>query len=67
MRYFPQRARTRTDIGKKLKICTYCLGDLFANGRCVQCHAHVSITPMSERLAMLRSSIVSVTPPPLPN
>jgi len=65
MRYFPQRARQMTDIGRKLKICTYCVGDLFANGRCVQCHAHVSISPMSERLAMLRSTIVG--PEPLTN
>ena len=38
MRYFPQRARRkRTDIGSKLHICTYCLGDMFDDGRCVQC------------------------------
>jgi hypothetical protein len=62
MRYFPQRARNKTDIGRKLKICTYCLGDMFTNGRCVQCHARVSITPMSERLAMLGSSITRPEP-----
>lgn len=65
MRYFPQRARNRTDIGRKLRICTYCLGDLFANGRCVQCHARISVAPMSERLALLSSSIAG--PEPLPN
>jgi hypothetical protein len=53
MRYFPQRARKK-DIGRKLKICTYCLGDLFANGRCVQCHARVSLPILSEHLSLLR-------------
>lgn len=66
MRYFPQRARNKTDIGNKLKICTYCLGDMFANGRCVQCQARISVTPISERLSLLGSSIAP-QPGPLPN
>ncbi len=39
MRYFPQRARMKTSMSAKLSVCTHCLGDLFADGRCVQCHA----------------------------
>jgi hypothetical protein len=50
MRYFPQRARRKTDIGRKLKICTYCLGDLFADGRCVQCDARSTISPLPEQI-----------------
>ncbi len=42
MRYFPQRALRITNIGAKLNVCTYCLGDLLADGRCVQCHARIA-------------------------
>jgi hypothetical protein len=42
MRYFPQRARMKTSMSAKLSVCTHCLGDLFADGRCVQCNARVS-------------------------
>jgi hypothetical protein len=42
MRYFPQRARMKTSMSTKLGVCTYCLGDLFADGRCVQCHARIA-------------------------
>jgi hypothetical protein len=49
MRYFPQRARKR-DIGKKLKICTYCLGDMFADGKCVQCNTRTGPTPLRQAI-----------------
>jgi hypothetical protein len=62
MRYFPQRARNKTDIGRKLKICTYCLGDMFANGRCVQCQARVTVAPLPDVQALLRQR-----PPAWPN
>ena len=42
MRYFPQRARSKTSMSAKLSVCTHCLGDLFADGRCVQCHAAIA-------------------------
>jgi hypothetical protein len=42
VRYFPGRARRKANIGAKLNVCTYCLGDLFADGRCVQCHAVIA-------------------------
>lgn len=54
MRYFPQRARIKSDIGRKLKICTYCLGDMFAKGRCVQCHARISLSPLSDVPTLIR-------------
>ena len=41
MRYFPERARRKANTGAKLDVCTHCLGDLFADGRCVQCHARI--------------------------
>ncbi len=49
MKYFPQRARKR-DIGKKLKICTYCLGDMFDAGRCVQCNSRNGATPLRQAI-----------------
>ena len=61
MRYFPQRARNKTDIGRKLKICTHCLGDMFANGRCVQCQARISVAPLPDLPTLLRQ------PPAWPN
>jgi hypothetical protein len=42
VRYFPQQARSKANIGAKLNVCTHCLGDLFADGLCVQCHARVA-------------------------
>ena len=42
MRYFPKRARRKANIGAKLNVCTYCLGDLLADGRCVQCQAGIA-------------------------
>ncbi|MEO8458459.1 MAG: hypothetical protein ABI559_11685 [Chloroflexota bacterium] len=51
MRYFPQRARNR-DIGKKLKICTYCLGDMFTDGKCVQCNSRNGATPALRQAIM---------------
>jgi hypothetical protein len=39
MRYFPQRALRKTSMSARLSVCTHCLGDLFADGRCVQCRA----------------------------
>ena len=53
MRYFPQRARRKTDVGRNLQICTYCLGDMFAAGRCVQCNARVSAVPPVELQSLL--------------
>ena len=37
MRYFPRRAPGRATLSAKLRVCTHCLGDLLADGRCVQC------------------------------
>jgi hypothetical protein len=57
MRYFPQRARKKTDLERNLNICTYCLGDMFADGRCVQCHARTSVAAQHDRLHLIRPSI----------
>lgn len=54
MRYFPQRARNKSDIGRKLKICTYCLGDMFADGRCVQCQARINVAQPPDVPTLLR-------------
>ena len=48
MRYFPGRARGKANIGAKLNVCTYCLGDLFADGRCVQCQATIAFDSVRE-------------------
>jgi hypothetical protein len=62
MRYFPDRARKK-DIGRQLKICTYCLGDIFTNGRCVQCNTRTnSIVPLLERAAALNQPSVFQNP-----
>jgi hypothetical protein len=42
MRYFPERARRKVSMSARLSVCTHCLGDLFADGRCVQCHATIA-------------------------
>lgn len=64
MRYFPQRARKKTDLARSLKICTYCLGDMFADGRCVQCHARISVSSQHDRLHLIRPSIAWQGPLP---
>ena len=45
MRYFPKRAQRKANIGAKLNVCTHCLGDLFADGLCVQCHVDIQQDP----------------------
>jgi hypothetical protein len=32
----------KASVSAKLSVCTHCLGDLFADGRCVQCHARIA-------------------------
>lgn len=56
MRYFPQRAQ-RKSIERSLNICTFCLGDMFADDQCVQCHARVSRVPLYERLQLTGASL----------
>ena len=48
MRYFPQRAQRKANIGAKLNVCTYCLGDLLADGLCVQCHAGIALDSVQQ-------------------
>ena len=48
MRYFPERARRKTSMSAKLSVCTHCLGDLFADGRCVQCQARIAFSSVRQ-------------------
>jgi hypothetical protein len=48
MSYFPQRARRKENMPAKLSVCTHCLGDLFADGRCVQCHARIAFSSVRQ-------------------
>jgi hypothetical protein len=38
----------RTSLSAKLSVCTHCLGDLFAEGRCVQCRATLAALTVRE-------------------
>jgi hypothetical protein len=48
MSYFPQRARRKASMPAKLSVCTHCLGDLFADGRCVQCQASIAFSSVRQ-------------------
>jgi hypothetical protein len=35
-------------MSAKLSVCTHCLGDLFADGRCVQCQASIALSSVRQ-------------------
>jgi hypothetical protein len=51
-------------MSAKLSVCTHCLGDLFADGRCVQCHATLAARTVRQPMPSpsLIAPIVHVRP-----